>query len=923
MQSTLRTRRRLFPAASLAAVALASALWPSGALAFKQGYHEQVTESVLRGQGFDEDSADEVGDSNYYTDVFEPNNASAHADGNQLGAASQRLRAKRTAVGDALNACKRRDALDALGEALHTVQDIYSHSNAVENGHAVDLLNLVNGSAPCNPATNFAPGGLVTGHFSLGGFLLTWPDPSGQCFFKPANMCCHLQLNKDSPDEPNGARHGTALARARAATTEYMGLLESDIRSRFPDKADQLVNLLKRKQRTAIFVIDDTGSMSNDIAGVKAAANAFLDSVVAANESPTLGLVTFKDGATHRGTSCNNISTLRAQINGLFASGGGDCPEAMNAGLLTGLAQVPSGRADIQIQGGRLLLATDASARDPQLGPTVADQAFLRGVSIDAILTGDCVAEEGLTLAPEGAPAPETFSENEPGAAPEPAPETTLLAFNPLTSRSARTYLRALTEQTGGVLFNVSRLEVDDVAPTLLALSDPDTAIVFTRRLQGAPGASIVVDIPVDETFTGEVTFMLTASTPGGLPAFELRRPDGSLVQPGDPGVTRRVLSSVVSYAVQAPAVGLWRATLTGGAGAVLRAFGATTLRFNGLRYLVPEQTPSRPEAELASLDGLPVAGAELVADARLSESPTNGSLHLRRPDGTLLAAPTTVERDGRRFQAPVTIPGEIFQVELSGVTAGGNAYVRQLPVAVVPRTVALRANPNLAVAAPGTSATFQIEVRNASADPATYTLSATSTLAWPRVLPAPFAVAPGATVTVNVQVSVPAGTPPDTRNDLTLVVQDATSPPARNTTSVAVVAGSPNQPPDCGAASASTPLLWPPNHGFAPVSVLGVTDPDNDVVTVTVTGITQDEAVDAPGSGNTAPDGSGVGGSEAAVRAERAGGGDGRVYAITFSAADGRGGTCSGSVSVGVPHSQNGAAPVDSGQSFDSTVVP
>lgn len=911
---------------AVAAVALAALSWPGQAHAFKQSFHEDITEAVLRGQGFDDDSADEVGDSNYWTDVFEPSNAAAHADGNQLGAASQRLRDKRTTIGDALNACKRRDALDALGEALHTVQDIFSHSNAVENGHAVDLLNLVNGSAPCDPANNYAPGGLVTGHFSLGGFLFTWPDPSGQCFFKPANMCCHLQLNKDSPDEINGARHGTALARARGATLDYLGLVEDDLRARFPDKAEQLINLLKKKQRTAIFVIDDTGSMSNDIAGVKAAANAFLDSVVAAGESPTLGLVTFKDNVTNRGTTCNDIAGLRAKINGLFASGGGDCPEAMNAALLVGIAQVPTGRSDIQIQGGRILLATDASARDPQLGPTVADQAFVRGVSIDAILTGDCVAEEGLTApAPEAAASPETFSENEPGApeASAPAAATATAAFNPLTSNSARTYLRALTEQTGGVLFNVSRLEVDDVAPTLLALSAPDTAIVLTRRIEGAPGTSTPVDVPIDETFTGPVTFMLTSSTSAGLPALELRRPDGSLVQATDPGVTRRALSSVISYAIASPAVGTWRATLTGGARAVLRAFGATTLRFNGLRYLVPGETPSRPENEVAALDGLPVAGASLLAEARLTVAPADATLRLRRQDGSPLAEPVTTPRDARRFQAPLTIPGEIFLVELSGRTAAGNAYVRQLSVAVVPRTVAIRATPDLSVAAPGTTATIQVEVRNASDVAATYTLQATSTLAWPRSLPAPFSVAAGASTTVNVLVTVPVGTPVGTRNDLTLVVQDASSPSARNTTAVAVVAGEINSPPDCASAAPSVALLWPPNHGFVDVSVLGVSDPDGDPVSVTITGITQDEAVDATGSGNTAPDGEGVGTDVARVRAERAGGGDGRVYSVAFRADDGRDGSCTGAVSVGVPHSQNGDAPVDSGQLYDSTVVP
>ena len=128
--------------------------------AFDPGIHERATEAVLRARGFDVDSADEVGDSNYWTDTFESSSAAAHADNNQLGAASARLRSKRTFIGDSLNACKRRDALDALGEALHTVQDVYSHSNSVDNAIAIpDLLAMVNGTAPCAPPA-FAPGGL-------------------------------------------------------------------------------------------------------------------------------------------------------------------------------------------------------------------------------------------------------------------------------------------------------------------------------------------------------------------------------------------------------------------------------------------------------------------------------------------------------------------------------------------------------------------------------------------------------------------------------------------------------------------------------------------------------------------------------------------------------------------------------------------
>jgi len=133
--------------------------------------------------------------------------------------------------------------------------------------------------------------------------------------------------------------------------------------------------------------------------------------------------------------------------------------------------------------------------------------------------------------------------------------------------------------------------------------------------------------------------------------------------------------------------------------------------------------------------------------------------------------------------------------------------------------------------------------------------------------------------------------------------------------------AGGFNLPPDCTGAYPSVSTFWPPNHTFAPVSVLGVIDPDGDPVTITIAGIGQDEAVDAEGSGSTCPDGLGVGAGVAQIRVERAGPGDGRVYAIEFLAEDGRGGACTGVVTVCVPHDQgHGDVCGDQGALADST---
>lgn len=132
------------------------------------------------------------------------------------------------------------------------------------------------------------------------------------------------------------------------------------------------------------------------------------------------------------------------------------------------------------------------------------------------------------------------------------------------------------------------------------------------------------------------------------------------------------------------------------------------------------------------------------------------------------------------------------------------------------------------------------------------------------------------------------------------------------------------NEPPVCVQAVPSVAELWPPDHKMAPVSVLGVTDPDRDPVSITITGITQDEPLNGLGDGDSAPDGSGIGTDTAWVRGERAGTpkvpGDGRVYHIHFQADDGKGGTCEGSVSMGVPHDQRpGHVIVDGGELYNS----
>lgn len=165
------------------------------------------------------------------------------------------------------------------------------------------------------------------------------------------------------------------------------------------------------------------------------------------------------------------------------------------------------------------------------------------------------------------------------------------------------------------------------------------------------------------------------------------------------------------------------------------------------------------------------------------------------------------------------------------------------------------------------------------------------------------------------------------------------------------------NAPPVCTAATPTKAQLWPPNHKFVDVGILGVTDADGDSLTLRVVGVTQDEAVvdksydgrrddgrsdgydkasgskkddhdydhddgRDDGSGNTCPDAL-IKGSSVGLRAERQGGGDGRVYRISFEAEDPLGARCTGSVPVCVPHDRSGRGCVEGPKTFDSTVCP
>ncbi|MFN7919338.1 MAG: hypothetical protein U0Q16_04530 [Bryobacteraceae bacterium] len=218
--------------------------------------------------------------------------------------------------------------------------------------------------------------------------------------------------------EPMGAngftlnRFGSPPARADADFDfEYLSpsAVELACSEELPESAANIQNVAGTNGATQIgndfrvgapdlaFVVDDTGSMSEEIAAVRNILNntiTALQNATPARPFPLTAIVTFKDDVTKRIVS-NNPTNLRTVVNALFASGGNDCPESSNAALLV------AGR--MLRNNGVAMLFTDADSRpDGPSRATVEAQYRAKGVRLFTLLSGTCTGDITPIAGPVG-----------------------------------------------------------------------------------------------------------------------------------------------------------------------------------------------------------------------------------------------------------------------------------------------------------------------------------------------------------------------------------------------------------------------------------------------------------------------------------------------------------------------------------------
>lgn len=813
-----------------------------------------VASVVVDGQTlkFTDRAKEEVKDANFDVDwhQFSP---SFHFDNENLGTGTARINALKEDVIAQAKGGNGNAARKALGGALHTIQDFFAHSNQADGSLAVpnfgvDVLTPLPTTMATCTGTFLNPGSvLLTGAGLTSGYFIPFCQPPGGKCKHGAAICPGIA--KDADTHPF---HNVAYGSAVTASVRFIQSILTDSRMSSDPKA--IKRLLDIRPQIGA-AIDDTGSMGPVIGGVAAGVANIVNSVQGTPDEPDKYLlVRFGDPSVGQGMVFNSSASFISAVQSIVPNGGGDCPELSMSGAYNAVVAAE--------YDSRIFIYTDASSKDAgQLG-AVANLATQKRVQLTTMLSGSC------------SPYDPTYFE--------------------------------LARRTGGQVFITTRYETGATLANLIRpLVRNDVHLLFQGNLQLAGNA--VVPIPVDDSVQ-QAIFSIGMITKG---AIAVRRPNGTLVQPADAGVTITDTVGARTVTVNAPTPGSWAIEIAGTGTTLVTATAATPAYLHKFEFA---KMAGRPEHEgLFPIDGFPIAGKLQAVRAVIFGSLSPSEFSFRRPDGTVISRfsmsrNNPLAANNEEFVGEVTPPDGPFFVYISGTTPGGQPFLRAVAGQSVASSVEVRFASNLVSVPAGRTTAVAFSVTNHGAA-TSYVLSAVDSRGFLLGGPAsPVSLGPDETRTLTVNLAPPLATAPGTEFALTFTASGGTDA-STNASSLLLTVDPANRDPVCSAAAASPNIIRKVNHKMTPVSIVGVTDADNDPVQITVVAISQDEPLTGDGSGNTSFDALGVGTNAPQVRAERSGQGDGRVYRIAFHAKDGKGGQYSGSVRVEVPHDNRASA--------------
>jgi len=712
---------------------------PIGAAEPGDHSHESITEQAIKEFAREELSCEPhknavkaIVYANGNTDINESSDSAAHFDSENFSGGQSRLERKLQEIQRAMLAGNVYEAREALGQALHTIQDFYSHSNWVETFGNLGVfrgLGTTNGTLPggvasgptCSPCATIdgCSGNLIGNNWTSGYFALVYTSkPAGKCshggFFDATKESSPIGgINKDKRSSPHGQYHLVAAHTAIAATKLFLHNLLGQARKRVVEKL--------MCQPTLSIGIDiggsnTTGSVGNIIERVKDAAIAIVDRRLGTDEEPAqYVLATFNDQEAPPPFVTTDPAAFEAALRRLSANGGGDCPQMAGAGMFEAVSAASSG--------GSLFLFTDGDAKDPAMLREALELAAQKDIQVFFPVFGSC----GL----DGA------------------------GIDPVYEEAAQI--------TGGQVFSLEESEAGQIANLLDNVSRSTDVNILSIRDTLGPTASVYT-LPIDNTVTA-VTFSVSGDT-----SVAVTRPDGSTVQDGDPGVTITNLSGAHLFSIANPATGNWQISVSGSGAFSITVTGTASFDLKSFDF-VEDPGDRAHEAGLFPIDGFPVAGKPNMVSAELTDGFASAQFELRTPAGATLQVLRLEQGTGIAqtvFVGSVIPPASPFLIYARGTTASGAAFQRLLPGTIMPQSVTVTAPPPVELI-PGSSTSYTFQVHNLGSADTFHIEGADDKSFLTNITPAELSLNAGETREVTVRLQAPADAVPGTSDTLTV----------------------------------------------------------------------------------------------------------------------------------------------------------
>jgi len=765
--------------------------------------HHTMTRTVLRrlnfnvggeNRGFADKAIEEVVEANVGVDesAYAP---VEHFDNELIPEGSQLLIRLKDEVKTLARARKGKEARAKLGRALHTLQDFYAHSNWAElfvqgvvSGYDQRLGRSVittGGGGGLPAVVRFTDAGhpgdrtalpLFFGftdqrYFDLNlrklatGYYLG--TPAG-CYAPPGKVT-HGDLVQGlcagvAKDAPYVMLHGVAFNAAVAATDDYVRLIVTELGT-----DTRAIKALLGVNGTLGVVVDTTGSMSEDIFQVVTQIHSAVASLRDTDEEPGQYLLEwFNDPEVGTPFVTTEPDAFLAAVNTLSASGGGDCPEYANSGILRAIAA-----ADEEAN---LFVFTDADAKDSRLSPVVAAAAAAKRIRVSYALTGSCGGGFAAALHLQ---APHSH-----------AVVQALSAYDP-------SYLE-VAAATGGIVLPVTRFQVGLIFDLVRPALRGDLATILQVESLLPRVGSESIPIPVDTT----ITRLTVAVTAPGATRVALLRPSGVAAQSGDPGVQITSLIKGVVFTIDAPTVGEWRLELSGTGSYAVSAQGNTPLQFSKYEFVREAEIGESHDGGLIRLAGQPLRGQPAKGRAYVI-GPRN-SAHFALVNGsgatlqTLDLQQNNPRADPEAFVGTMSLPSGPFRVAVTGIDARDAAYRRLFPHIYEAQLV------GVAIASGGAAniiagSTAQVEFTVTNFGPAaTFNIVTGTNVGTATPTPTSLTLALSESRPVTVQVAIPANVPSGTKVSLSFAVSNAADPSIGNSAAheLLVVARTPPIPP-------------------------------------------------------------------------------------------------------------------------------